>query len=354
MCCSAAGCANNKGADDDSADDVDEALVGSNAPSFQRKENTLGDTYAYLEAGASLYAGLVTRVTIEGTGTDHMPVPNWCEKGTLVLRVENALQGKDCQRLAIPFRWREEATGLGTADVDWWWAWDGHPAPTRGQRLLLLIRKEREVPDGLEDVLHVWSIGPNDPLVAGFKDAIAYLTAPDQETRQALFRKMCQSDLKDIRCFAGEAARRLNLSRVGGQNKAEQPDKMSEGMLSYYIGTALPKITDEDEKARCTEYLADLMRDNSDEFAKRHQLPGLFEDWYWTELGALHSPTRQCAALFRLDRLASSRGTEWLAAAFRNKGGRAALIKRIAACAQREGSCLPGDAKALLEKLRAK
>lgn len=285
--------------------------------------------YTVLTNGGSLSAGTVASVNI----TDVKPGDGWRpyeEWGTLRFRVQRSVAGPARNELEIPYWYEaEEAGRIGPAVADWsagsLWIF----APGPGQRLLLLLYGPRDAKEGMSrfgtPVAHIWKVARADPLVEAFADAGHYLAARDDETRTALFRRMCRSEFRNLRYFALDAAfYYLGLKDRYGYGDGYDPVRQSNLALDY-LKLAVPLAADEDERAEVTFAFRWWFQHTR----PRDLTPALraaCEEWYVTELASIDRPVRCKQALDRLKDLLDKGEMATVLALFPT-AGRAGLVK---------------------------
>jgi hypothetical protein len=300
--------------------------------------------YDVITAGGSLYAGTVTSVAVTEVNPRYYEGRFYSEAGTLRLRVDRTLIGPPQQELVLPFRWMQEREDQpGVLHADWVTIDTTWPAqPQLGERLLLLLRNPKLVSKTFDwpsdgPVAYRWQLAADYPMVTAFADVADYLAAKDGPARDALYRKLCQSNFRNLRYFALETAFRGDHKDSARQSQ----------VILEYLKHAVPKFTDDAEWTSVTFWFGYSLIYGADWCTP--ELLDAFEGWYLTELAALKRPLRCRQALKDLSYLVHRHGAAKTLALFR-QSGRAGLVERLEAVARSDQSDLAEQGRELLAK----
>ncbi|MBI1916476.1 MAG: hypothetical protein HYS12_17340 [Planctomycetes bacterium] len=269
------------------------------------------------------------------------------------------MNGPPQRELTLGYWWTEEENDAGVgpllttdwADVRSPW---GYRRPRPGEHFLVLLTadKRRAVDlNGVDGgpVCHVWrGVGAGHGLVRGFEDAVKYLKAKEDKTRDELFRKLCTSPFRSIRDFAMDAAfspiDRATQTVYGG---SYDPVRQSRVVLEF-LRLAGPRMYGAEEKFYVTIAFGHWLEHSSASEVTAEAVSA-FEDWYMTELAA-SNPVRRRWALHGLHGLIGVRGVADTLALFK-KAGRAGLEKRLRDCLHSPDENVELTSQELLDKL---
>jgi hypothetical protein len=281
--------------------------------------------------GWNLYEGVVTRI-------EHRKVEEGSDTGVIHIRVLRTLWGKPLGEIVRPYGCiRDDATEAERA-VFGFDDWGGGPwdfkQPQVGRHLLVLFDsclKSAGCPDGVGKVHFVWRLREKDSLVDGFRDAADFLRARDPKRRREHFRKLCQSDQKNVRRFALDASfTAIQEPRGDGDRTPVSAAIWSELVADFFHSTD-PRRLGED---RPTLITGGFLRFEDPDYASKAspEVRLLFEDWYLGELGRGSDPARQGATVEDLKRIVDGLGPSTTVDLLFANGGRGPLLDRLEAC----------------------